>query len=192
MLASGISDISPLSILTGVSNNNYIKIYDPTTGGLIKQLAGHTGYLTSLIVNLNGDLISGSRDNTIQVWDVISFTMRHKLTAGTKVLSLLILENGHLASGLDDNSIKIWDTINGVLVTSLTNAHSKGISSMTLLFDGNLASTSTDNSVKIWNTTDLKLIHTMQFTPPDTTWALTTLLNGELACGIDNKVQIYY
>ena len=60
-------------------------------------------------------MASGSKDNTITIWDIrngeLVFTFDkstgwHSLTVST----LTVLENGLLDSGSYDNTIKIWDT----------------------------------------------------------------------------------
>ena len=63
----------------------------------------------SLAVLANGDLASGSRDNTIRVWSSDTGECKQVLKGHTDaVYSLAVLANGDLASGSCDNTIRVW------------------------------------------------------------------------------------
>ena len=190
LIISSIVTLKNGMLAIGLSNNN-IRIYDPAGGNSIKELVGHTKPLTSLAIDINGALISGSLDNTIRIWDGNTYLFNGILNEVSSPLYFSILQNGYLAIGLSDNSIHIWDTNKVTLISDLTNAQFKALSSLALLLDGSLASISTDESIKIWNTSDFKLIKTLKFTSPNTTSVLATLLNGDLACGIENRIQTF-
>ena len=72
-------------------------------------LTGHTGYLMALVELQNGDVISGSADTTIKVWDMKTRTCIATLTGHTNwVWTLVELQNGDVISGSGDNTIKVW------------------------------------------------------------------------------------
>ena len=72
-------------------------------------MSGHTDSVFSLAVLQNGDLASGSWDNTIKIWDTNTGSLKRTLVGHTGyVWSLAVLQNGDLASGSWDNTIKIW------------------------------------------------------------------------------------
>jgi WD40 repeat protein len=72
-------------------------------------LIGHNDSVCSLAVLQNGDLASGSWDNTIKIWDTNTGSLKRTLVGHTGyVWSLAVLQNGDLASGSWDNTIKIW------------------------------------------------------------------------------------
>jgi frataxin-like iron-binding protein CyaY len=46
-------------------------VWDASTGVELKELRGHTGLITSVAFSQNGTrIVSGSTDNSVQVWDV--------------------------------------------------------------------------------------------------------------------------
>ncbi|MFN9386747.1 MAG: hypothetical protein ACK6BU_07315, partial [Cyanobacteriota bacterium] len=49
-----------------------IKLWDPASGLLQATLEGHSGWVYALAVLPDGRLASGSRDNTIKLWDPTS------------------------------------------------------------------------------------------------------------------------
>jgi WD40 repeat protein len=48
-----------------------VKLWDAATGREKATLDGHTGKVTSVAISRDGKrVVSGSRDNTVKVWDV--------------------------------------------------------------------------------------------------------------------------
>ena len=47
----------------------FIKIWDVNSGTVKRYLTGHTNYVRALAVLQNGDLVSGSDDSTINIWN---------------------------------------------------------------------------------------------------------------------------
>ena len=97
----------------------------------------------------NGDLVSGSADTTIKIWNTEGETVKRTLTGHTEyVFALKILNNGDLASGSGDGTIKVWDVETGIIKKNL-KVDSK-INSFELLENGNLVSAS-EKSIIIWD-----------------------------------------
>ena len=73
-------------------------------------LRGHNGDINALVVLPNGDLASGSSDDTIKIWNINSGTLKETLFSKDTgdVNALVVLQNGDLASGSTDNNIRIW------------------------------------------------------------------------------------
>ena len=70
----------------------------------------HTKSVYSLIKFSRYEIISGSYDKTIKIWDLVKGKCLQTLTGHTRyVMSLLKITNNILASGSDDQSIKIWN-----------------------------------------------------------------------------------
>ena len=75
----------------------------------MRVLNGHTDTVWKLIVNRNGQLISGSYDKSIKVWNTEDGTIFKTLNGHSDhVTSLALLKDGSLVSGSWDGTIKIW------------------------------------------------------------------------------------
>ncbi len=93
------------------SGDKLIKIWNPNDGRCIKNLRGHTSWIYSLAVLVDGRLASCSDDTTIKIWDTEkSHDQLIKTLTGHSawVWSLAVLKNGNLASSSGDKTIKIW------------------------------------------------------------------------------------
>jgi WD40 repeat protein len=49
-----------------------IKIWDPSSGKCLKVLTGHRGSINALAMLSETELVSGSSDNTIKIWDLLT------------------------------------------------------------------------------------------------------------------------
>ena len=71
-------------------------------------MTGHTDYVFALKVLNNGDLVSGSEDRTIKIWNVDDGTVKRDLEVNSTINSLEVLPNGDLVSA-SDHSVIIWE-----------------------------------------------------------------------------------
>ena len=79
------------------------------TGTLKRVLTGHTSHVWSLAVFQNGDLISGSNDKTMSIWNPNDGTLKRTLLGHTDcIYTIGYLQNGDLVTGSGDQTIKIW------------------------------------------------------------------------------------
>jgi WD40 repeat protein len=84
-------------------------------------MTGHTWGVSSLVTLSNGNLESGSDDDTVKIWNITSGLLVYTSTWHIwDVYTLVTLQNGNLASDSGDNTIKIWNTNTGKLVFTLT------------------------------------------------------------------------
>ncbi|MDZ8088897.1 MAG: WD40 repeat domain-containing protein, partial [Nostoc sp. DedQUE12b] len=150
--------------LASASDDNTIKIWDVSSGKLLKSLTGHSKEVISVAYSPNGQqLASASRDNTIKFWDVNSQKLLKTLTGHSdEVKSVAYSPNGkQLASSSRDNTIKIWNVSRGKLLKSLIG-HSKEVNSIAYSPNGQqLASASADNTIKIWDVNSKKLLKSL-------------------------------
>ena len=97
----------------------------------------------------NGDLVSGSSDNTIKIWNVETGTAKRTLTDHIKNFSTLnVLDNGDLVSGSYDGTIKIWDVKTGAIKKDL-KVDSK-VHSLEILKDGSWICGCKNGTIKIY------------------------------------------
>ena len=98
-------------------------------------------------------LASGSRDNTIRLWDPVTGEQEQTLAGNTNsVLSVAFSPDGRtLASGAVDKTVCLWDAVAGEQKQILTG-HTDSVSSVAFSPDGRtLASGSGDKVVRLWD-----------------------------------------
>ena len=164
--------ISPVGQqIVSSSGDKTIKIWNSSTGELLRTLSAHLGTVWSVASSLDGQtLASGSSDNTIKIWNLRTGELLHTLSghSGTvwsvayPIMPMANSPDGQtLASGSSDNTIKIWNLRTGKLLRTLSG-HSDAVRSVALSSDGQtLVSGSSDNTIKIWNLRTGKLLRTL-------------------------------
>ena len=88
-----------------------IAVLDAITGSQVAVLPGHTGYVRSLTLSLDGlFLVSGGNDNDIKLWDVQTGGIIKTFHGHTYyVLSVSISPDcTTIASGSSDKTIRLW------------------------------------------------------------------------------------
>ncbi|KAL5056027.1 hypothetical protein RYX36_036709, partial [Vicia faba] len=75
---------------------------------LVASLCGHTKSVVCLAVGCNKMLYSGSKDQSIKVWDLDTFECKMTLNAHTDEVTSLICWDNFLLSGSSDSTIKVW------------------------------------------------------------------------------------
>jgi WD40 repeat protein len=147
----------------GSCTRGYVKIWDITNGEIIAQYR-HDNYVSSIDFSPDGkQIISGSRDGTIIIWDVENWEESNRITYdlsnwGGIINSVVFHPNGEwIASGEVDGSIRVWDLIDNHEIIRMT--HDSGstsinfneVNSIDFSPDGNwIVSGSNDYSVRVW------------------------------------------
>ncbi|TKB94872.1 MAG: hypothetical protein E8D41_02855 [Nitrospira sp.] len=125
---------------------------------LMTILHGHSDSIQTVAWSPNGKtLASGSKDNSIRLWDVVTYRSLGPQLKGHSdtVETVAWSPNGKtLASGSADNSIRVWDVTTGQQIGSLLTGHTGTVQSVDWSPDGKtLASGSADNSIRLWDVT---------------------------------------
>ncbi|MDE0018078.1 MAG: WD40 repeat domain-containing protein [Candidatus Poribacteria bacterium] len=154
-----ISDVvySPDGTRLAVASGIGIWLYDAQTGEELDLLTGdYTHILLSVAFSPDGlTLASGSRDNTIHLWDAATGNHLRTLIGHTKdVTSVAFSPDGNiLASASTDDTIHLWSVATGKYLRTLTG-HTKDVTSVAFSPDGSmLASASTDGTLLLWELT---------------------------------------
>lgn len=98
-------------LLVSGSFDQTIKVWQLSTGNLVRTLTGHSQGVLSVAISPDGKtLASGGFDETIKLWRLNTGKLLHTLTGHTgSVRSLLILDDSQtLISGSFDKTIKLW------------------------------------------------------------------------------------
>ena len=88
----------------------------------LQTLEGHSAWVTSVAFSPDGSkLASGSRDQTVRVWDVASGQAEQTLEGHSDwVTSVAFSPDGSkLASGSDDRTVRVWDVASGQVEQTL-------------------------------------------------------------------------
>ncbi|KAG8712378.1 hypothetical protein FRC08_014672, partial [Ceratobasidium sp. 394] len=110
----------------------------------------------SVTVSADGHRIaSGSRDNTVRVWDAhTGAPIGEPLTGHSdRVTSVAFSADGHrIVSGSRDNTVRVWDAHTGAPIGEPLTGHSYSVTSVAFSGDGHrIVSGSDDNTLRVWD-----------------------------------------
>jgi WD40 repeat protein len=119
-------------------------------------LEGHIDGVSSVAFSPNGKhIVSGSRDNTIYVWDAVTEEVVSGPLKGhtSFVNSVAFSPDGkHIVSGSTDKTIYVWDTVTGEVVSGPFKGHTDWVTSVAFSPDGkHIVSGSNDNTICVWD-----------------------------------------
>ena len=103
------------------SDDTYIKVWDATLYWLINTITGHTANVNILEILSNGQIMSGSSDNTVKIWNQNGTISASFNPFGGSITCLREISTGFIAIGGKSTSVYIYST-NGTLVYTLSAA----------------------------------------------------------------------
>jgi WD40 repeat protein len=184
-----------IELIDSVSTNLLYNFKPPAydlKGVLNKTIIDNQASIRRLRVLKNGNLVSGSSNGSIQVWNYSSkdWPMIASWQAHVGIVgSILILDDSKLVTCGDDKLIKIWSSINYTLIRNLT-AHPSWVYSLASFSNGFFASGYSDKTFKIWNPNDGSLISTKS--AGHLIGSLIVLDNQDICTGGDDfKINIW-
>ncbi|KAL0947883.1 hypothetical protein HGRIS_010518 [Hohenbuehelia grisea] len=122
----------------------------------ILHLHGHSASVNSVAFSPDGTrIVSGSRDNTIRVWNASTGIQTMSPLEGHSnfVTSVAFSPDGtRIVSGSVDNTIRVWNASTGIQTMSPLEGHSRSVTSVAFSPDGTrIVSGSYDNTIRVWN-----------------------------------------
>ena len=186
-------------LLTGAWDHA-ARLWDLTTGRLIRILSGHGGPVYSVAFSSTGRYaLTGSNDATARLWDVTTGSCLHVLSGhADDVESVAFSPDGRLAAtGSLDATAKLWDVRTGHEIRTF-KGHQDSVTSVAFSPDGRyLLTGSWDKTARLWDTAtgkELKVfaghsaeIHAVSFSP-DGRLVLTG--SGDLT-DMDNTARLW-
>ena len=186
---------SPDGTMMAVASAIGIWIYDVQTTEALHLLSGHTRAVKSIDFNADGtQIVSGSVDKTVRVWDVAMGIEVNMFTGHTGTVSSVAFspDGNTIASGSNDKTVRLWDISMGYELHTFTQ-HTGGITAVTFNHDGTqLASADWDNLMHLFDvngrthlrtfTGSQNSIISIAFSPGG-----TKIASG----GLDKKVHLY-
>ncbi|CAI2162989.1 12799_t:CDS:2 [Funneliformis geosporum] len=114
----------------------------------IRELPGHSESIYCVQFDEN-KIISGSRDDTIKIWDIKTGKCVKTFHGHKQSVLCLQYDDKVIVSGSSDATIIVWDLVTGEIKHTL-EGHSESV--LNLRFDDNLIiSCSKDRTVRIWD-----------------------------------------
>ena len=98
-------------------------------------------------------IVSGSRDNSLRVWDASTGKQLNVLNGHTWLVNSVAFstDGTRIVSGSDDESVRVWDASRGKQLNVL-KGHTESVNSVAFSKDCmRIVSGSHDNSVRVWD-----------------------------------------
>jgi WD40 repeat protein len=98
-------------LVTG-GEDHEVKVWDVSTGQVVRTLAGHTGDVFAVAASRDGHWIaSAGEDTTVRLWDAASGKLLHTLRGHVGLVSSVAFspDGQRLVSGSRDHTAKVWD-----------------------------------------------------------------------------------
>jgi WD40 repeat protein len=131
-------------------------------------LIGHSGYVCTLLMTQDGLIVSGSRDNSIRVWDPKSSRPRVELSDvhSNRVWALAsvidpVTKEEKVLSGSWDSTVIVWNPKTWRMEKRLTG-HDDWVTCLSVVGKKHVVSGSSDSTLRIWNTSNFEPERTLR------------------------------
>ena len=143
--------------------NCAVKVFEIQTSKEIHSFVGHAASITSVCFVGSSSVCSGSKDNTLSLWDMQKGIRTAVLKAHSRPVQgcSANASGDRIASVSWDTTIKVWNGKNGKILNTLKTSgqHNTPINCVSFHPEGQvIAVGSWDSTVKIWDTLNQKRI----------------------------------
>jgi len=150
-------------MLAAALDSGWIELYDLKTGKMMGALEGQsTSEVWTVCFSPDGNnILSGSLDRAIRVWDVRERECKWALRGHDEwVNGIAVSSDGStIVSGSGDKTVRIWDTKTMACRKTL-RGHEDFVRSVCVTGDNkHIVSASDDCSLRVWNLKDEQLVH---------------------------------
>ena len=161
------------------------KIWDLKTSTWTNTLEGHS-HAVAVFVTPNGDIITGSQDKEIKIWNS-NYTLRKKWVAHDDIVRMFAdFSPVGFVSCSNDSKIKIW-TYEGELISELLG-HTGFIFAVHTLPNNIIVSGGDDWKLKVWK--DCECTQTIDL--PASVWDIKSNFLGDIiVASEDYKIHLY-
>ena len=176
------------------SNHPNILLYDLTTDQ-IRLLQGHQQGIAALAFSPNSQfLASGSRDNTVRLWEVATGHSRQEWDAHRAMVRAVAFspDSTWLVSGGDDCITRRWHLETGKSL-GIFEGHHQAVCDLCISPDGQtLTSSSEDGTIRCWDITREHCLKTLQGHKA-AIWALGLSSDGKtlVSSSLDRQIKIW-
>ncbi|MGY1761042.1 caspase family protein [Geodermatophilus sp. SYSU D00779] len=146
--------VAVILVGVGVGVLNVVFHSAPARPELIQTLTGHTEGVEAVAVTPDGEqIVSGSNDDTMRVWDLATGETLQTLTGHTgSVRAVAVTPDGEqIVSGGSDGTVRVWDLATGETLQTLTG-HTEGVEAVAVTPGGQqIVSGGSDGTVRVWD-----------------------------------------
>jgi len=137
-------------------NDKHLRLWDATSGQLVKTLSSHTGTVQGLAFSPDGKwLISGGEDRRLLLWDVAAGSLAASFQGGQgasdhSYRATFSPDGELLATANRDGGVTLWDVATRRVVRAF-RGHDRTVRAIAFSRDGALLATGgEDGSLRIW------------------------------------------
>lgn len=155
------------------SNKPTAKLWDTSTGQLIRAFDEDSLVIGSVSVAFRGDRILSASDDHVTLWDASTGRLVRTFPNSGSVYSVAFSPTGDRVLGAYTLTINLWNAETGQLLHAF-NGHSDRVRSVAFSNNGRrIVSGSADGSVRLWSATTGELLATL-FGGDDNEWLAIT------------------